>query len=132
IPTGTWESLLDLSSSGSPAYDVAIQIWNLGPNTVAETVVQCSGQTTFGDDVRCFLDSVPQKNLGGSQVVRILVAYASGSGTVTIEYDDADTTGDSRLTLPIPEIDTFGLSLMAAMALVLGLTTRRYRRRTAA
>jgi len=131
IPTGTWETLLDLSSSGSPAYNVSLQIWNLGPNTVAETVVQCLDQTAFGDDVRCFADSVPQKNLGGSQVVRVLVAYASGSGTVTIEYDDADTTGDSRLTLPIPEFGDVGLPIVVAVFLVVAMTARRCRRRAA-
>jgi hypothetical protein len=129
IPTGTWETLLDLSSSGSPAYSVSVQIWNLGPNTVAETVVACNDQTTFGDDVRCFLDSVPQKNLGGSQVVRILLAYASGSGTVTIEYDDPDTTGDSRVTLPIPEFEGLAGALVTAVALVFALNYRRNRRR---
>lgn len=132
IPTGTWETLLDLSSSASPAYSVSIQIWNLGPNTVAETVVQCLDQTTFGDDVRCFVDSVPQKNLGGSQVVRVLVAYASGSGTVTIEYDDADTTGDSRATLPIPEFGEVGVPIVVAVLLVVAVTARRWRRRAAA
>ena len=129
IPTGTWETLLDLSSSGSPAYSVSIQIWNLGPNTVAETVVQCLDQTTFGDDVRCFLDSVPQKNLGGAQVVRVLVAFASGSGTVTIEYDDADTTGDSRVTLPIPEFGDVGLPIVAAIIFLFVATSRTCRRR---
>jgi hypothetical protein len=127
IPTGTWETLLDLSSSGSPAYSVSLQIWNLGPNTVAETVISCTNQTTFGDDVRCFTDSVPQKNLGGSQVVRILVTYASGSGSVTIEYDDADATGDSRLTLPIPEFGDLALPILA-IVLMFAAAARRRRR----
>src|SRR3990170_948513 len=127
IPTGTWETLLDLSSSGSPAYSVSLQIWNLGPNTVAETVISCTNQTTVGEEVGCLSDSVPQKNLGGSQVVRVLVSYASGSGSVTIEYDDTDTTGDSRLTLPIPEFGDFALAIIGTV-FVFAAAVRRRRR----
>jgi len=81
-------------------FDVSAQIWNETTDTVTEAVGSCLGVTTPGDDVPCLVAGVPQKVLGPSQVVRIRVAHASSSGTLTIDLDDADATGDSRAILP--------------------------------
>ena len=127
IPSGTWETLMDLTAGGSPEYDVRIEIWNLDSNTVAETIVSCLDQTTFTDDVRCFLDSVPSKDLTANQVVRLVLAHSSASGTVTIEYDDADTTGDSRATLPIPEFAEIVTPIASVLTLAAVISARRRR-----
>jgi len=127
IPTGVWETLMDISNTGGADYDVLIQIWNLDTNNVAETIQMCNDQTSFGDDIRCFADPVAQKTLSSTQVVRIVFAHSAASGTVTIEYDDSDTTGDSRATLPIPEFGEVAITAMLAVFVVLASTYRRRR-----
>lgn len=127
IPTGTWETLLDLSQSGSPEYDVRIEIWNLDTDSVQETIQSCLDQTTFADDVRCFLDSVAQKVLSGTQVVRLVLAHSSASGTVTIDYDDSDASGDSRTTLPIPEFSDVAATAIGAVVVAFAVRSRRRR-----
>ena len=87
-------------SNTAAEYDVYLQIWNLDTNTVAETIGSCLDVTTRGDDVQCLVSSVGPKTISSTQVVRIRVVHSSASGTVAFDYDDADTTGDSRATIP--------------------------------
>jgi MYXO-CTERM domain-containing protein len=127
IPTGIWETLLDLSNSGGADYNVSLEIWNLDTNTVAETIQSCNDQTSFGNDIRCFLDPVAQKVLTGTQVVRLVFVHSAASGTVSIEYDDSDSTGDSRTTLPIPEFSDVAPAALAVVVLLLAVRARRRR-----
>jgi hypothetical protein len=128
IPAGVWETLIDVSISGAD-YSVLIEIWNLDTNTVAETIQSCLDQTDFGDDRRCFLDPVASKTLTATQVVRLVFAHSAASGTVSIDYDDSDTTGDSRATLPIPEFpDLVGSSLAVILPVIAVLHGRRRRK----
>jgi hypothetical protein len=83
-------------------YDVHLEIWNLNTNDVAETVKSCTDVATRGEDVRCFIIGVASKTISSTQVVRIRLVHSSASGKVAFDYDDADTTGDSRATVPPP------------------------------
>ncbi len=108
-------------------YDVQIQIWNKDTDTVAETIGSCLDATTYGDDVQCLVSGIPQKTLTANQVVLVRIAHSSAAGTVTIDYDDADATGDSRMTIPIPEFTDAGapvISVLVVLAIV-----RVFRRR---
>lgn len=83
-----------------PEYDVVLDIWNVNTNAVVETVGSCIDLTSYGEDVQCLVSSVAQKSLSSDQVVRARVAHSSTEGRVRVDYDDADTTGNSRVTLP--------------------------------
>jgi len=85
-------------------YDVQLQIWNKDLDTVAQTIGSCTGVATFADDVQCLVTGVPQKILTANQVVRVRIAHASSTGTIGIGFDDADSTGDSRVLLPRPQL----------------------------
>ena len=102
--------------SAAAEYDVDLQIWNLDTNTVAETIGSCVNLTTRGDDVQCLVPGIAAKTIASNQVVRIRIAHSSALGTVTISYDDFDATGDSRITVPIPE---FGDVVLPVVAIVL-------------
>jgi hypothetical protein len=126
IPAGSWETLLDITTSGGGVeYDVLLQIWNMDANTVAETVGSCVDITTTGDDVQCLVTGVLSKSLTSQQVVRIVIAHSFASGTVTIDYDDADSSGDSRTTLPIPEFSDIALPLVIVFVLIVVVRRRR-------
>jgi len=84
---------------GGPEYDVQMQVWNKDTDSVRSTVISCLDQTTKGDDVSCSA-AVPTQTIAANEVVRVRIAHSSGAGTVSIEYDDADATGDSRVTIP--------------------------------
>jgi len=164
IPDGTWHTILrkETTSASNPTYegaatapatgtsgelklvvihvrdaveyDVSIQIWNKDTNTVAETIGSCLDTVAYGDEIQCLASGIAQKTLTSNQVVRIRVAHSSASGTVTIDYDDADTTGNSGITIPIPEFQDLGIP---ALATVIGVPltrrlVRRLRRMTSA
>jgi hypothetical protein len=89
-------------------YDVYLQIWNKATDTVTTTIGSCLGVTAAGDDVQCLVSGVSEQTLTSDQVVRVRVVHSGSTGTVSIDYDDADSTGDSRVTIPpfgIPEFD---------------------------
>jgi len=65
--------------------------------------------------------------LGANEEVRIYIAHSSAAGSVIISYDDADTTGDSRATLPIPEFTD--IAIPAALGLIVLAVIRRRRKR---
>jgi len=119
--------------SAAAEYDVYLQIWNLDTNTVAETIGFCLDLTTRGEDLQCLVSGVAAKTVASNQVVRIRIAHSSALGTVRISYDDWDTTGDSRMTIPppvgIPEFQDVVLPMLA-MVLV-PIAWRRYHRRRA-
>ncbi|MGI0149831.1 MAG: hypothetical protein ACREDF_09915 [Thermoplasmata archaeon] len=125
IPTGSWETLLDVSVN-STTYEVRFEVWNKNDDTIAETIGSCTGLTTGGNDVQCLASGVPEKVLTSSQVIRIVIRNVVG-GTISIEYDDGDSTGDSRATVPIPEFDDIAIPLVAV--LVVSILLRRRRRK---
>jgi len=131
IVAGDWETLLDLSNTGGADYDVRIEIWNKNTDSVDETIQMCLDATSFGDDIQCLATSVAQKTLNSNQVVRLLLAHSFGSGTITIEYDDSDSTGDSRTTLPIPEFSEVAPAALAVVVLLLAVRARRRRQASA-
>jgi hypothetical protein len=115
-------------ASGAAQFDVFFDIWNIDLNTIAETVGTCADVTTRGSDVQCLVSSVPQKTIASNQVVRIRIAHSSTLGTVTIQFDNVDPTGNSRITIPVPE---FGeVALPAAVSLLVPILWRARRRRT--
>jgi len=128
IPTGSWETLLDVTVS-SAEYDVRFQIWNKNTDTIAETIGACNDVTTQGDDVQCLITSVAQKSITSDQVVRVVIAHSFASGTISIDYDDGDSSGDSRTTLPIPEFRDL-LIPATFVVVVFVVIRRRSQRRT--
>jgi hypothetical protein len=129
IPAGTWETLLDISTSqGGTTYNVRFQIWNTSTDSVDASVGQCLNVGTYGDDVNCQVSSVGQKSIASNQVVRVRIEHAGGSGTVTIDYDDSDATGDSRATLPIPEFSEVILPVAVVLAILVVSRSSRERR----
>jgi hypothetical protein len=111
-------------------YDVHLEIWNLNTNDVAETIKSCTDVATRGEDVRCFITGVAQKTISSTQVVRIRLVHSSSSGKVVFDYDDSDTTGDSRATIPavgVPEFSDVALPLFAAV--IIPVFWKRSRRR---
>ena len=111
-------------NSPSIQYDIRIEIWNKTTDSVVDTIGTCLDATTYGDDVQCLISGVAGSGVGieaGAIVqlilpqvagqgqrhdrggVRIRLVHSSSFSTVTIDYDDADTTGDSRITIPVPE-----------------------------
>ena len=130
IPAGDWESLLDIFSGGAgAAYTVRLEIWNKTSNSVSETVKACGGGLSFGDDVQCLAVGVPQKVLTSNQVVRVNVGHSGTGPVVYIEYDGADTSGDSRATLPLPEFHELAMPVATVLLMVLALRRRLRGRR---
>jgi predicted amidophosphoribosyltransferase len=130
IPAGTWETLLDIASTdqAGTTYNVLFQIWNKDTDSVSESVGSCSNVGTYGDDVNCQASGVSQKSIASNQVVRVRIEHAGGSGTVTIDYDDSDGTGDSRATLPIPEFSDVILPVVVVLAILVVSRLSRERR----
>jgi hypothetical protein len=113
-------------------YDVRIQIWNKDTNSVRSTVVSCTDQTATAGDVRCFASGIAEQTIASNEVVRVRIAHSSGSGIVSIDYDDADTSGDSRATIPtsIPEFQDIVLPVLATVVVpVVWRWSRRRRSR---
>ena len=108
-------------------YDVRIEIWNVATDTVSSTIGSCLNVVTRGDDVQCLVSGVGAQALGANEEVRIYIAHSSAAGSVIISYDDADTTGDSRATLPIPEFTD--IAIPAALGLIVLAVIRRRRKR---
>ena len=130
IPAGDWESLLDIFSGGvGAAYTVRLEIWNKTSNSVSETIQACGSAEPFGDDVQCVKTGVPQKVLTSAQVVRVNVGHSGGGPVVYIEYDGADTSGDSRATLPLPEFHEIAIPIATVLLMVLALRRRLRGRR---
>jgi len=110
-------------------YDVQIQIWDKTTDTVRTTIGECLDVTTFGADIQCLISGVAAQTIAANEVVRLRVAHSSGDGTVAIEYDDADATGDSRVTLPIPEFEEAALVVASGFALIVPIASRAAQRR---
>jgi hypothetical protein len=113
-------------------YDVYLEIWNKAIDSVSETIGFCLDVTTSGDDVQCLISGVGAKTLTSDQVVRLRVRHSSNSGTVSIEYDDADFTGDSRATIPpvgIPEFEDIVVPVLATVLVPVAWRWSRRRRR---
>jgi hypothetical protein len=106
-------------------YDVRIEIWNLLTDTIASTVGTCLNIVTRGDDVQCLISGVGVISIGATQVVRVYIAHSSAAGSVLIDYDDADSTGDSRLTVPIPEAVLITALVVLPLLLVAAWVRRR-------
>lgn len=106
-------------------YDVRIEIWNMNTDTVASTVGTCLNVVTRGDDVQCLISGVGVIAISGTQVVRIKIAHSSAAGTVSIDYDDADGTGNSRATIPIPEFALVGGLGMVSLVMAVAWIRRR-------
>jgi len=120
-------------SSWSVEYDVYLDVWDKPTNTVKTAIGSCLNVVTTGNDVQCLVSGVAQQVLDSDDVVRIRVTHSSPAGTVTIEYDDADSTGDSRVTIPtsIPEFGDVALPVLATvlMPIVWRWSHRRRSRR---
>ena len=126
IPAGDWETLLDVSVI-SAEYSVTFQIWNADSHTVAGSPIgSCNSQSISGGDIQCLIPSVPAQALTSNQIVRIVIAFSTGLGTVSITYDDAASTSDSRATLPIPEFGDIAIPVLAVV--VVSVLARRRRR----
>ncbi len=127
IPAGTWETLLDISSGGSgAAYDVEFDIWDLSTHGIDTVIGSCTNVQDFGDDRNCQVTGVAEQTIGSTQVVRVSVTNSGSGPTVSIQIDGADTTGDSRATLPIPEFQD--LFVPVAIVGFIYLVGRRRRR----
>ena len=112
-----------------PEYDVRIEIWNKTTNAVDETIGTGLDATTYGNDVQCLVSGVAQKTLTTNQVVRIRLVHSSSFGTVSIDYDGAGTTGDSRTTLPIPELPILIIPLTTTLLVTIVAMRSASRRR---
>ena len=120
---------LAFANSPSIQYDIRIEIWNKTTDSVVDTIGTCLDATTYGDDVQCLISGVAQKTLASDQVVRIRLVHSSSFSTVTIDYDDADTTGDSRITIPVPEFSDVVVPIgLLAILVVCGRRGRGRRR----
>lgn len=108
-----------------PEYDVVFEIWNKDTDSVVETIGSCLDQTAVGDDVRCFVSGVAQKTIASNQVVRLRLSHSSSYGTLRIEYGDSDSSGDSRITIPIPEFQDIAVPVVAILAPVVWIWSRR-------
>lgn len=84
-------------------YDVRLEIWDMPTNTVKSTIGTCLNIITRGQDIQCLISGVAQQTLDSDDIVRIKIAHSSAAGNIIIYYDDADTTGDSRFTIKLPE-----------------------------
>lgn len=105
-------------------YDVRIEIWNKATDTVSSTIGTCLNIITRGDDVQCLVSGVGAQTLGATEVVRVYVAHSSSAGTVIISYDDADSSGDSRITVPIPEFVEIIIPIVSVL-LILAVWRRK-------
>jgi len=118
----------DMAFAPNPSnrYDVRIEIWNKTTDSVRVTIGSCPGVTTGGDDVQCLASSVGEQTIASDEVVRIRVLHSGSSEIVSIDYDETGsppTTGDSRVTLPIPEFA--GIAIPFGGILLVALTARR-------
>ncbi len=119
--TGSFEEWAQIGVSLNPAnsveYDVFLAVWDKPSNSVKAAIGSCLNVVTTGADVQCLVSSVGAQVLDANDVVRIRVAHSAAAGTVTIDYDDADLTGDSRITIPtgIPEFEEVALPIIAAV-----------------
>jgi len=118
----------DIAFAEDPSiqYDVRIEIWNIPNNAVDATIGTCLDATTYGDDIQCLISGVAQTTLTNDQVVRIRVAHSSAFSSIKIDYDDADTTGDSRVTIPVPEFDILAVPFVS-LVIVSFLVERKRR-----
>ncbi|MBI4416741.1 MAG: hypothetical protein HY557_07145 [Euryarchaeota archaeon] len=117
---------IHVNDTAATEYDVYFEIWNLNTDTVAETIGSCLNVTTYGDDVRCLVSGVASKTISSTQAARVRIAHSSSSGKVTIEYDATASSGNSRVTLPIPEFsDAFVPVGMVVVAVMVGGRLRR-------
>jgi len=107
-----------LAIAGTVKYDVILVIWDKTTDSVRATIGSCLGVTTTGADVQCLVSSVASQTIASNEVVRIRILHSTGVGTVSIEYDDGDATGDSRITLPIPELPEIAIPILGTLLVV--------------
>ena len=86
-------------------YDVRLEIWDKPTDAVKSTVGTCLNVVTRGDDVQCLISGVASIVLDSDDVVRIKITHSSAAGSVLVDYDDSDSTGNSRATIPLPELE---------------------------
>jgi hypothetical protein len=98
-------------------YDVYLDVWDKPSNSVKTSIGSCLNVVSTGDDRQCLISGVPQQVLDSNDVVRIRVAHSSPAGSVVIDYEDGDPTGDSRITIPtgIPEFEEVALPIVATI-----------------
>jgi len=130
--TGTFEEWAQIAVSLNPApsveYNVYLEVWDTPTDSIKTAIGSCLDVVTTGDNVQCLVPGVPQQVLDGNDVVRVRIEHSSASGTVTIDYDDFDATGDSRVTIPIPEFDSVALPALATVLLPVAWRWSRRRR----
>jgi len=110
-------------------YDVYLQIWNKDTDAVSATIGSCLDVSAEGDDVQCLASGVASQTIASNEVVRIRIVHSGSVGTVSIDYDDADSTGDSRTTLPIPELPVLIIPLTTTLLVVIVAMRSASRRR---
>jgi len=112
-------------------YGVYLEIWNKDTDSVRATIGSCLGQTAAGDDRQCLVSGVAEQTAASNEVVRIRVVHSGSTGTVSIDYDDADTTGDSRVTIPtgIPEFEEVVLPALSTVLVPVAWQWSQRRRR---
>jgi hypothetical protein len=111
------------------AYDVYLQIWDKTTNSVRATIGSCLGATAGGDDRQCLVTGVAQQTIASNEVVRIRMVHSGSTGKVSIAYDDSDATGDSRITIPVPEFQDVALPVLATVLVPVAWRWSRRRRR---
>jgi hypothetical protein len=107
-------------------YDVRIEIWNIVADTVASTIGTCLNVITRGNDVQCLISGVASQVIGATQIVRAYIAHSSAAGSVIIDYEDGDSSGDSRMTIPIPEFSV-GIAFVSILIVAAVWIRRRHR-----
>ncbi|MGI0148437.1 MAG: hypothetical protein ACREDF_02735, partial [Thermoplasmata archaeon] len=93
------------------AYNMYLQIWDKSTDSVRATIGSCLGVTAAGDDQQCLLSSVASQTIASNEVVRIRVVHSGSAGTISVDYDNVDPTGNSRVTVPIPEFAEIAIPL---------------------
>lgn len=109
-------------------FDMHFEIWNMTTDTVVQVVGSCLDLLAHGDDVECLISEVPTMALGPDEVVRIRVAHSSTGGafSILVAGGGSGTTGDSRLTIAIPELsDMIFVVIVPVVIAVLRIRARR-------
>ena len=96
-------------------YGVYLDIWDMTADSVRAPIGSCLGLTMSSDDVQCLISGAAAQTIASNEVVRIRVVHSGTAGTVSIDYDDADLTGDSRVTIPVPEFEEVALPVLATV-----------------
>lgn len=128
-PSGDWDTTTDTvkSGGGQPAkLDIYIEIWDYTLNSVKETIGSCLDQA-MGLEAQCLVTGVGAKTIASDEGIRVKIEKASGTSGCDIEYDGLTPSDhDSRMSVPIPEFEEVGMSLIIFCAIAIPIVRRRW------